>query len=240
MDMFYMSDLTYLLGFVAFGLSLAASGYLRLTFSKYSQIRTMSGLTGAQAAERILKRAGLGNVKIERVAGNLTDHYDPRTKVLRLSDAVYSSPSVAAVGVAAHECGHAVQHSESYGPLKLRSILVPVASIGSTLGYPLALFGLILGVSIPIPGLANGLSLVDIGILLFAMAVLFQLVTLPVEFDASERALRVLGDNGIMGDTELRGGRKVLTAAALTYVAAVASAILSLLRLVLLRGDRRS
>jgi Zn-dependent membrane protease YugP len=235
-----MSDITYVLVLIGFGLSLAASGYLRLTFGKYSQIRTMSGLTGAEAAARILKRAGLSNVKIEKVAGNLTDHYDPRTKVLRLSDSVYSSPSVAAVGVAAHECGHAVQHSEGYAPLKLRSILVPVASIGSTLGYPLALLGLILGISVPIPGTTYVLSLIDVGILLFAMAVLFQLVTLPVEFDASERALRVLGDNGIMGDTELRGGRKVLTAAALTYVAAVASAILSLLRLVVLRGDQRS
>jgi Zn-dependent membrane protease YugP len=238
--MFNMSDFTYFLVIIGFGLCLAASGYLRLTFGKYSQIRTASGLTGAQAAERILKRAGLGNVKIERVAGNLTDHYDPRSKVLRLSDTVYSSPSIAAVGVAAHECGHAVQHSEGYAPLKLRSVLVPVATIGSTLGYPLAFLGLFLGLEIPIPGTAYVLSLVDVGILLFAMAVLFQLITLPVEFDASERALRVLGDNGIMGDMELRGGRKVLTAAALTYVAAVASAILSLLRLMLLRGDRRS
>ena len=226
-------DSTYILVLIGAVLSLAASGYLRSTFSKYSRVRCRSGMTGAAAANRILRNSGITDVKIERVAGNLTDHYDPRKKVLRLSEAVYDSASIAAVGVAAHECGHAVQDNIGYGPLKFRSLLVPVATIGSQLGMPLVFIGFILGLELPM-----GMMLLNIGIIAFGLAVLFQIVTLPVEFDASNRAMAALGDYGIMGDEESRGSRKVLTAAALTYVAAAAAAVLQLFRLLALRNRR--
>jgi hypothetical protein len=226
-------DSTYILVLIGAILSIAASGYLRATFNKYSRVRCRSGMTGAATAERILRSMGINNVKIERVAGNLTDHYDPRKKVLRLSEAVYDSNSLAAVGVAAHECGHAVQDNTGYAPLKLRSVLVPVATIGSRLGMPLVFIGLIMGLELPM-----GIMLLNIGIIAFGLAVLFQLVTLPVEFDASNRALAALGDYGITGDEETRGSRKVLTAAALTYVAAAAAALLQLFRLLALRNRR--
>ena len=226
-------DSTYILVLIGAALSLAASGYLKSTFSKYSRVRCRSGITGAETAGRILRNSGINNVKIERVAGNLTDHYDSRKKVLRLSEAVYDSSSIAAVGVAAHECGHAIQDHNEYAPLRVRAALVPVATIGSQLGMPLIFIGLIMGLELPI-----GMMLLNIGIIGFGLAVLFQIVTLPVEFDASNRAMSALGDYGIMGDEEARGSRKVLTAAALTYVAAAAAAVLQLVRLIALRGRR--
>lgn len=232
--MFYPSfyfDPTYILIIIGVIICSIASMRVKSTFSKYSGMRNHMGLTGAQAAERVLHGAGIYDVRIERVAGNLTDHYDPRNKVLRLSDATYGQCSVAAVGVAAHECGHAIQHQKNYVPLSLRTAIVPVANIGSTLAWPLILIGLFFNRS-------TGAMLIDLGILCFSFAVLFQLVTLPVEFNASHRALRILGEQGILSDSELPYTRKVLKAAALTYVASAAAAILQLLRLVLLFGGR--
>lgn len=190
-------------------------------------------MTGRDAAEQILHREGLYDVRIEHISGNLTDHYDPRTKTLRLSDATYNSTSVAALGVAAHECGHAVQHATGYVPLKLRSSLVPVANFGSSIAWPLIILGLF------ISGRSSAM-LINLGILAFSLAVLFQIVTLPVEFDASHRALKILGNTGMLYEDEVRDTRKVLTAAALTYVAGAASAILQLLRILLLTGNRRN
>ena len=184
----------------------------------------MSGLTGAEAAQRVLHAAGLYDVRIEHVSGKLTDHYDPRSKVLRLSDSTYGSASIAAVCVAAHECGHAIQDQKQYGPLVLRSTLVPVANFGSQLSWPIFLAGLLFSME----------ALLMAGIILFSMAVLFQLVTLPVEFNASSRALNVLENSGMLGSQEMPAARKVLNAAAMTYVAALASSLLQLLRLILL------
>lgn len=223
-------DPYYYLIIIGILLSLAASARVKSTFAKYSRVRSMSGMTGAQAAERILRNAGIYDVQIERVSGNLSDHYDPRTKVLRLSDSVYGQSSVAAIGVAAHECGHAIQHQNSYIPLTLRSALVPVANFGSSLSLPLIIIGFSMGYVE---------FLIDLGILLFAAAVLFQIITLPVEFNASRRAVIKLGETGILMNDELRLSKKVLNAAALTYVAAAAASILQLLRLILLfRGGR--
>ena len=200
------------------------------TFNKYSRVSNARGLTGAEAAKNLLKYNGILDVRIERVGGRLTDHYDPRKKVLRLSDAVYSSSSVAAVGVAAHEAGHAVQHAESYGPIALRGTLVPVANVGSMAGPYLALIGLFFDFGL----------LITIGLLLFSAAVLFYLVTLPVEFNASSRALALLDKSGMLSRGELDGSRKVLKAAATTYVASALVAVMSLARLLLLtRGRRR-
>ena len=181
------------------------------------------------AAERILNQAGIYDVSVERVSGNLTDHYDPKNKVLRLSDATYGSDSIAAIGVAAHECGHAVQHQQGYAPLKIRGAMVPAVNLGSNLSWLFILGGVILGMN---------QTLLNVGILLFSLAVIFQLVTLPVEFNASSRALRILGSTGIMYEDEVGQTRKVLSAAALTYVAGAASALLSLLRLIILFGGR--
>ena len=226
----YYFDPTYILVIIGMVISLIASAKVKGTYAKYSRVRSRSGLTGAEAAERILRSAGLYEVRIEHIAGSLTDHYDPRSKVLRLSDSVYGSASVAAIGVAAHECGHAVQHQKSYAPLKIRSALVPVANIGSRLGLPIIILGVIFG--------GAGSLLAQIGIWVFSAAVLFQIVTLPVEFNASNRAMQMLSQYGILGQQEVGHVRKVLGAAALTYVAAAASSILQLLRLVLLFGDR--
>ena len=198
-------------------------------FKKYSRVRTHRHLSGAEAARRMLDVNGLTDVQIERVRGSMTDHYDPRTKRLALSQDVYGRTSVAAVCVAAHECGHAIQHNINYAPLNIRSAIVPVANIGSSLSWPIFLLGLIL--SIP--------ALTTAGIVLFSLAVLFQLVTLPVEFNASSRALKMLESTGILSCEENKGAKKVLTAAALTYVAALASSILQLLRLIILSGGRR-
>ena len=197
---YYYYDATYLLVILGAVLSMIASARVNGTFSQYSRVRSMSGMTGAQAARRILDKNGLYDVKVEHIRGNLTDHYDPRTKVLRLSDATYASSSVAAVGVAAHECGHAVQDSESYEPLKIRSRLAPAANFGSRFGLPIFIAGLVFG--------ANEI-LMQIGIWVFLLAVLFTLITLPVEFDASRRALLMLTDYGILGDAEAEGSRKV-------------------------------
>lgn len=222
-------DPTYWLVLIGAILCLYAQARVSSAYSKYSRVRSRSGLTGAQAAQRILDLSGIYDVRIERIGGSLTDHYDPANKVLRLSDSVYGASSIAAIGVAAHECGHAVQHQQGYAPLKIRSALVPAANIGSKAGIPIIILGALLGMN---------QVLIQIGIWVFALAVLFQVVTLPVEFNASGRALAMLGDYGMMEQDEVRGCRKVLKAAALTYVAAAASAILQLLRLVLLFGRR--
>ncbi|MCH1981328.1 zinc metallopeptidase [Ruminococcus sp. OA3] len=224
-------DPTYFLVIIGAVLCLLASAKVRSTYSRYQQVRSASGLTGCEAAQRILHYSGINDVRVEHVPGNLTDHYDPRSKVLRLSDSTYNSPSVAAIGVAAHECGHAVQHAKGYAPLSLRSALVPVANFGSTIAWPLIIIGFLFN---------NQTSslLITIGIVAFSLAVLFQIVTLPVEFNASSRALAVLGETGMLQTEELSMTRKVLSAAALTYVASAASAILQLLRLVLLSNRR--
>lgn len=226
---YYYYDATYLLVILGAILSMIASARVNGTFSRYSRVRSMSGMTGAQAARKILDRNGLYDVKVEHIRGNLTDHYDPRTKVLRLSDATYGASSVAAVGVAAHECGHAVQDGEGYEPLRIRSRLAPAANFGSRFGLPIFIAGLIFG--------ANEV-LMQIGIWVFLLAVLFQLITLPVEFDASKRAMAMLTDYGILGDAEADGSRKVLRAAAMTYVAAAAASVLNLLRLILIARSR--
>ena len=225
-------DPTYVLVLVGVVLCLLASAKVKNTFRKYSKYRNGRGLTGAEAAERVLHSAGIYDVRIERVSGDLTDHYDPRNKVLRLSDSTYSSQSVAAVGVAAHECGHAIQHATGYAPLKFRSTLVPVANFGSAIAWPLILIGLLFSSE-------TSMILINIGILAFSAAVLFQLVTLPVEFNASSRAIRAITDTGMMQGEEIKAAKKVLNAAALTYVACAASAILQLLRIILLTGGRR-
>lgn len=229
--MFYF-DPTYIFVLVGLIICLAASAKMRSTFSKYSRVRNHWGMTGREAAEQVLHRAGIYDVRVEHISGNLTDHYDPRSKVLRLSDATYNSTSVAAVGVAAHECGHAVQHATGYVPLKLRSSLVPAANFGSSIAWPLILIGLLIN------GQSSALFL-NLGILAFSLAVLFQIVTLPVEFNASGRALHLLSGNGMLYEDEVRSVRKVLTAAALTYVAGAASAILQLLRIIVLSNSRR-
>lgn len=232
-------DPTYVLVLIGAILSIAASQMVNSTYRKYSRVRARSGMTGAEAARRILQMSGITDVQIQHISGELTDHYDPSGKVLRLSDTVYDSRSVAAIGVAAHECGHALQHKEGYAPLKIRSALVPAANLGSRLGLPIVILGLILGIGFPLPG-GGYFSLAQIGIWIFTLAVLFQIVTLPVEFNASGRALKMLGSYGIMNDDEVDDCKKVLGAAALTYVAAAAASILQLLRLVILaRGRRR-
>lgn len=226
----YYYDSTYFLVLIGAVLCLWAQFRVKSTFNKYAQVRSRTGMTGAQAAQRILQMSGIYDVRIEHVSGSLTDHYDPTNKVLRLSDTVYASPSVAAIGVAAHECGHAVQHDKGYAPLKFRSALVPAANIGSKAGIPLIILGAFLGMN---------QMLIHIGIWVFALAVLFQVVTLPVEFNASGRALAMLGNYGMLERDEVKDCKRVLQAAALTYVAAAASSILQLLRLVL-RFSRRS
>ena len=227
---FYGLDWTYILVLIGAVLSMLASAKVNSTFNKYSRMRSASGMTGAEAAQRILQQNGIYDVSVEHVSGNLTDHYDPKNKVLRLSDATYASDSVAAVGVAAHECGHALQHNVGYLPLRIRSAIVPAANIGSKLGIPIILLGVILG---------SNYFLIELGIWVFSLAVLFQIVTLPVEFNASNRAMVMMERYGILGGDELRSTRKVLSAAAMTYVAAATSSILQLLRLVILFGGNR-
>ena len=224
-------DSTYFLVLIGAVISMIASGNVSSTFGRFSGVTNRRGLRAEDAAEMILRDAGIYDVRIERIRGNLTDHYSPSERVLRLSDSVYGSTSVAAIGVAAHECGHAIQHDVGYAPLKLRSASVPVANIGSKLSWPLILIGLMLG----------NVGLARAGVFLFTFVVLFQLITLPVEFNVSNRALRVLEQSGMLGGEELQGAGKVLKAAALTYVAALFSSILQLLRLFLLtqRGGRR-
>lgn len=228
--MFY--DPTYILVMIGVVICLLASAKMNSTFSKYSRVRSHSGMTGKEAAEALLHREGIYDVRVEYVAGNLTDHYDPRSKVLRLSDATYQQTSVAAIGVAAHECGHAIQHARGYAPLSIRSALVPVANFGSSIAWPLIIIGLIMNSQ-------TSQLFLNLGVIAFSMAVLFQIVTLPVEYNASRRALKILGNTGMLYPDEVRETRKVLTAAALTYVAGAASAILQLLRLIMISNSRR-
>lgn len=229
---YYYWDPTYILVVIGAVICMIASARVKGTFNKYSQLRSMSGMNGAQVAQRVLQAAGIYDVQVRHVSGSLTDHYDPRTKTVNLSDPVYNATSVAALGVAAHECGHAIQHAKSYAPLSIRSALVPIANFGSMLAWPVILIGLLFNTR------SSGL-IIDIGILLFSAAVLFQLVTLPVEFDASRRALVMLRTQGILADDELRYTRMVLKSAALTYVASAAAAILQLLRIILITNGRR-
>lgn len=229
---YYYWDPTYILVVIGAVICMIASARVKGTFNKYSQLRSMSGMNGAQVAQRVLQVAGIYDVQVRHVSGSLTDHYDPRTKTVNLSDPVYNATSVAALGVAAHECGHAIQHAKSYAPLSIRSALVPIANFGSMLAWPVILIGLLFNTR------SSGL-IIDIGILLFSAAVLFQLVTLPVEFDASRRALVMLRTQGILADDELKYTRRVLKSAALTYVASAAAAILQLLRIILITNGRR-
>lgn len=226
---YYGFDYTwYLLVLPAFLLALWAQFRVQSTYAKYSRVRSVRGRTAAEVARQILDDHGLGYVQVDRIGGKLTDNYDPRTNIVHLSQEVYDSSSIAAIGVAAHECGHAVQHAEEYGPLKLRSAIIPITNIGSSLSIPLFLIGLLFNFSI----------LMNIGILLFGLVALFQLITLPVEFNASRRALSTIGERGLLTDDETRGAKKVLSAAALTYVAALASSLAQLLRLVLISRRR--
>lgn len=222
-------DSTYLI-FVLPAMLLAfwAQFKVNSTYEKFSKVQNHRGMTGAEVAVKILNLHGIYNVRVEHISGKLSDHFDPRSNVIRLSDGVYSGTSVAALGVAAHETGHAIQHAKGYMPIKLRNAIVPVASLGSNLAVPLAIFGLIF--SMPV--------LIDAGIILFTAVVAFQFVTLPVEFNASRRAISVLDSQGILYGDELKGAKKVLSAAALTYVAAAAVALGNLLRLLALRGRR--
>lgn len=229
---YYYWDPTYILVVIGAVICMIASARVKGTFNKYSQLRSMSGMNGAQVAQRVLQAAGIYDVQVRHVSGSLTDHYDPRTKTVNLSDPVYNATSVAALGVAAHECGHAIQHAKSYAPLSIRSALVPIANFGSMLAWPVILIGLLFNTR------SSGL-IIDIGILLFSAAVLFQLVTLPVEFDASRRALVMLRTQGILADDELKYTRRVLKSAALTYVASAAAAILQLLRIILITNGLR-
>ena len=221
-------DTTYFLVIIGAIICAIASLNVNSTYKRFSNFTNARHMTGRDAAEAILRSAGITDVRIERVRGNLTDHYSPKEKILRLSDSVYASTSVAAIGVAAHECGHAIQHQRKYGPLGLRSAAVPIANIGSSLSWPIILLGLILG----FPGLAQA------GVLLFGFVVAFQLITLPVEFNASSRAMQILEERSILMGDELSGAKKVLRAAAMTYVAAAFSSILQLLRLMLLTRRR--
>ena len=223
-------DPTYFLVIIGLLLCLGASGLVNSTMKKYSRVRNMSGITGGEAARRILNQEGLYDVQVECLQKESGDHYDPRTKTVRLSYSNYNSASVTALGVAAHECGHAIQHAGSYAPMSLRSAMVPVVNIGSVLGMPLIFLGVLL---------SWNQTLIQIGIWAFALTLIFQLVTLPVEFNASRRAIVKVQDYGLLTTEETRGCRKVLTAAAMTYVAAVASSALQLLRLILLFGGGR-
>ena len=227
----YYFDPTYFLVIIGVIICALASAKVNSTYARYDQVRNHAGITGAMAAEQILRMEGIYDVQVMRVSGKLTDHYDPANHVLRLSDSTYGSTSVAALGVAAHECGHAIQHARHYVPLTIRGALVPVANFGSGISWPLIIMGLF------IRGEMSTLF-INLGILMFSLAVLFQIITLPVEFNASGRALRILDQRGILGHEEMRGARKVLGAAAMTYVTATISTLLQLLRLVLLFGNR--
>ena len=227
----YYFDPTWILVIIGAVLSMAASAKVNSTFNKYSKVRSITGMTGEDAAKRLLNSQGIYDVTVRPVKGQLTDHYDPRTKTVNLSESVFHSTSVAAIGVAAHECGHAMQDNVGYVPLKLRGAIVPVANIGSQAAFPLIIIGVLIG--------GMGSPLVNIGLILFSLAVIFQLITLPVELNASRRAITLLDQVGILGGQEVNQTRGVLGAAALTYVAALAASVLQLLRLVILFGGRR-
>lgn len=226
----YYNDPFYILIIISVIIAMVAQFKVKSTFSKYSGHGARSGITGAEAARKILEMNGIYNVRIEHVSGSLTDHFDPRSNVLRLSDSVYGSNSIAAIGVAAHECGHAIQHDRGYAPIRIRNAIVPVVNVSSYASWFFILAGLFLG---------SSTFLIDLGIILFSFSVLFQLVTLPVEFDASGRALRILDESGMLDAQEVSGARKVLSAAAMTYVASALTAVLQLLRLISLFGGRR-
>lgn len=230
--MFYYYDFSYFLFMIpALIISIIAQSRVQSTFNKYSGVRSSKGLTAAEAAMRVLSYNGVEGVKIERVAGRLTDHFDPRTNVIRLSDDVYNSTSVAAIGVAAHEAGHAVQYAFGYMPIKIRQIMLPITQFSSRLSMPLVFIGLLLPVQYDF--------IVTLGIALFSIAVLFELITLPVEFNASSRAIKTLDESDVMYGQELEGAKKVLKAAAMTYLAATFTSLMSLIRLVLIAGQRR-
>ncbi len=229
-DYYYLSNYYYvILVLPMIVLSLIASAKVKSSFNKYSKVLSQRNITGSQAAFEILRYYGITDVRIERVNGNLTDHFDPRTNVIRLSDNVYNSTSVAAIGVACHEAGHAAQYAQNYAPIKIRNTVLPVANLGSKLGVPLAILGLFLGFE----------PLAYAGVIFFSFAVVFQLITLPVEFNASKRAIQVIGEADILDEEEKAGAKKVLSAAAMTYVASLAVSIASLLRLILTVNRRR-
>ena len=232
---YYGFDLTYVIMVLPFViLSIWASSNVNSTFKRYSQVYSRRGLTGAQAAEQVLKDNGVFDVRIERVGGNLTDHYDPKTNVIRLSNDVYGNTSAAAIGVACHEAGHAVQYAKDYAPIKLRAAIVPITNIGSMLAMPLIILGLVLNVMSEF-----SYTFVYIGIACFGLSFLFQLITFPVEFDASHRAVAAIDRAGLLDSKELDGAKKTLRAAALTYVAAAAVSLMQLLRLIMIFGGRR-
>ena len=226
---YYGFDPLYFLILISVVIAMVAQYKVKSTYSKYSRVRSDLGLTGAQAAQKILNMNGIYDVSIQHIAGDLTDNYNPRNKVLSLSDAVYNSTSIAAIGVAAHECGHAIQHDVGYAPLLIRNTIAPVVNIASSLSWIFIAAGLFFGMS---P------TLIDVGIIMFSLAVLFELITLPVEFNASGRALTILSDSGMLYPDETAGAKKVLSAAAMTYVASALTAVLQLLRLIMLFGRR--
>ncbi len=229
---YYGFDLTYLiLVLPCILLALWASANVNSTFRRYSKVISARGITGAEAARRVLQANGVSGVRVEQVSGNLTDHFDPKANVIRLSDSVFGAASVAAIGVACHEAGHAVQYAEDYAPIKLRSAIIPVTNIGSKLAMPLILLGLLFSSG-------ESYTLVYLGIACFGLSLLFQLITLPVEFNASRRAMNAMESSNLFSGDELRGARKTLTAAAMTYVAATAVALAQLLRLLILFGGR--
>ena len=231
---YYGFDWTYLVIVLpCLLLSMWASSSVKSTFNKYAKVNSIRRLTGAEAAQRVLSANGVRGVRIERVSGNLTDHYDPKTNVIRLSDSVYGSASVAAIGVAAHEAGHAVQYAQNYGPIKIRAAIIPITNIGSKLAMPLILAGVLLSFL----GLFSS-TLIYLGILAFSLSIIFQLVTLPVEFNASRRAMEAIESAGLLTHEEQQGARKTLKAAAMTYVAATAVAVAQLVRLLILFGGR--
>lgn len=238
--MLYGMDWTYILVIIGALLSMIASARVKSSFNKYARVANRAGITGAEAAKKILKAAGCFDVEVVPTSGSLTDNYNPGTKRLNLSEPVYGVASVAAIGVAAHECGHAMQHNENYFPLKLRASIVPVANFGSKLGIPMILVGVIIaGIGQRLATYSLGNFIVTLGIFLFSFGMIFQLVTLPVEFNASRRALKVISEMDILAPDEMGGARTVLKSAAMTYVAAAASSILQLLRLILIFGGGR-
>ena len=229
----FVWDPSYILIIIAAVICMIASARVRTVYGNYSQVLSRLGMTGAQAAEHILRSQGILDVSVQHVAGSLTDHYDPRNKTLSLSDAVYGSTSVAAIGVAAHECGHAVQHHRHYAPLRIRGAMVPVANFGSMISWPFIVLGIVLN------QYTTGFLLLEIGIILFSLVVLFQLITLPVELNASKRAMKILRSEHILDEEELVHTHKVLRAAAMTYVASAAASILQLLRVLAIAGGSR-
>ena len=226
---FFVDSYYWILVVPAMLLAVWAQMRVQTTFSKYERVFSMRGMTAAAVTRQILDANGLYHIRVEWTQGRLSDHYDPKNNVIRLSQAVYNSTSIGAIGVAAHEAGHAMQYAQHYAPIKLRAMLIPLTNIGSSLAVPLAVMGLALGMG----------WLIDVGIVLFLAVVLFQLVTLPVEYNASRRAIRTLDAYGYLNETELKGAKKVLSAAALTYVAALVTAVANLARLLLLRGRER-